>query len=400
MTTTTIERVADALTPEWFAARSTGIGSSESAAAAGLCAYRTPLDLFHLKRGTLAPEDENDAMRLGKLLEPIVVSEFSRRSGERVAEYPLPMARHPQFHFMLSTPDAGIQGSALLEAKTSTWRTKLGEEGTDDIPTGWLCQSQQHCAVWNVAVCFVAVLIDGRTLRQFKVERNDTFIDGLVEAERELWERIVSGDAPEPNWRHARTPQLIRELFRSVDEGKVIDLSPDACAAWEARQRCKAEAKRLEAEAESFKSLVLYELGDSAAGILECGTRAVRRKRIERSGYEVKPSNYIDVREAKAPNSATVRQQTIKGDTLLRLELMASELLSLGAKCCGVSETTISRYFVFANGQRLRLSDHEPNKKTRGWMEEANVISVRVDGNDFNAQRMAADLQEQLKGMK
>src|SRR4051812_1639091 len=75
------EIVAWPLSPAWYAARSTGIGASEIAAAAGLSRYATPLEIYARKRGLMPEIEDNDAMRLGRKLEPVVKSEFCERTG-------------------------------------------------------------------------------------------------------------------------------------------------------------------------------------------------------------------------------------------------------------------------------------------------------------------------------
>lgn len=304
--------VANPDTPEWHQARMTGIGASEAAAAAGLSRYCTPLELYHRKRGNLPPVQENTAMRLGKALEPVVIQEWCLANGVEPAQYPVPMVRHREHAFVLATPDCILSTGELLECKTSSaWMLKkleaegeLGEQGTDALPAEWLCQAQQQLAVTDLAVCWFAVLVDGRTLREFCVERNRGLIDALIAAEADLWARIESGEPPEPDFQHESTPDLIRDLFRSIDESRTVELSRQSVYHWERYDELGDEIKALEKERKAHKAAVLAELGDAYAGLLPGTGRMVRRQLRPAKSFTVNRGEYIDVRCVKQKEQA------------------------------------------------------------------------------------------------
>ena len=315
-------KIADAKTPEWHALRKTGIGASEAAAACGLSPYRTQLDVYLDKTGQLEPVEETDAMRLGTLLEPVIQSEFLRRTGFNIAMSPMGLYRSEANPFMLATPDAllwpknfyegGHVKPALGEWKSTTFRraAELGEQGSDDIPSDWVCQCQQQMHVVGLDYVYIAVLLDGRTLKTYTVEKNDRLIEVIVEAEDELWQRIENRDPPEPNWEHPRTPQLIREMYGIVEGADVVELSQESVECWNARRVIKAKIKELDASAESLKAEVLHEIGNASGGIIPGTGKMVRRKMVERKGYTVEPKSYLDVREVNAPKPIFERATT------------------------------------------------------------------------------------------
>lgn len=151
------EIVARPHTPEWYAARNTGIGASEIAAAAGLSPYQTPLELYLRKRGEMPPFEGNDATRMGTLLEPVVKSEFKRITGLIPIDENPPMYRSRDRQWMTATPDMIVTETELAEFKTASWRMKSswGDENSDAIPDQYLCQTQWQMAV--VGPEFVAV---------------------------------------------------------------------------------------------------------------------------------------------------------------------------------------------------------------------------------------------------
>lgn len=293
--------IANANTPEWYATRNKYIGASEAAAACGLSEWMTPLELFARKRGQLPEIEDNDAMRMGRRLEPIIRDEFCHATGAEIEVYPCPMVRHPTIEFMSATPDVKLVGGELLECKATTWRmaSKLGDEGSDFVPESWLCQVQQQMAVMGADVAHIAALIDGRTLRRFIVERNELLIHAIIEAETELWERIKNNDPPEPNWNHARTPDLIRKMH-GCTQGETVRLGSDLQASWDRQAELAAIIKDAEAKREIERAKVLHAMGESEFAILPDDTTLsriyVKGSHIE---YDRKPYFMLKARAAK-----------------------------------------------------------------------------------------------------
>jgi putative phage-type endonuclease len=391
---TTLESqvVAQANTPEWQAARSSGIGASEAAAAAGLSEWRTPLEIFYRKTGQLKVDlDDVAAVRLGHLLEPVVVKEFCTLTGESLAQYPLPMCRHAVHPFVLATGDALLASGKGLEAKTTTWRmaSRFGEQGTDDVPIDMICQVQQQCGVYDWSAVWLAVLIDGRTLRNFHVERNDDLIDGLIDAERELWERIQAGDPPEPDWSHPRTPQLIRAIHKSVRPGSRVTFSQEMRDAQRRYEEIAAQLKSLEAEQKLIRAKQIIEMGDAEAGFLGDG-RMLRIKLVKRAAYEVKATEYPDCRVVKADGQPEdVRKTT--ADLPFRRNQVESLLFSRGYQIREQS-TSGSCYYVALGRPDVRVSDHPPNAATARYLIRSGAISIRVDAEPWDLRTIEESL--------
>lgn len=286
--------------PEWLALRMTGIGASEAAAACGVSRYATPLHVYMRKRGLLSDIEDNDAMRMGRRLEPVVLSEFIERSGEEVAEYPVPTMRHPIYDCILATPDARLKSGSLLECKTTSWRMaqELGEEGSDYIPTEWLMQCQQQMAVAGVDLCHLAVLLDGRTLRTYQVRRHEKIIAQIVQVELELWEKIDAGVAPLPNFEHEATAELLRSIH-GVKTGKIIELPEDLAAEWERQKAMGQQISALQEEREAVRSKVLHAIGDAAIARLPGGVREIARKQIPEKAISFVKKPYVHITERK-----------------------------------------------------------------------------------------------------
>ena len=311
-------RVADAMSPEWFAARQLSLGASEIAAAAGLCPYVSALELYHRKRGEIPPIEDNDAMRMGRLLEPVVKAEFIRESGLTLIDPNPPMFRHGKYERITATPDGIVDTSTLLECKTASWRMKgsWGETDTDDCPVNYLCQVQQQMAVMNASMVHLAVLFDGAQLKLFKVMRNDDLIKLLIAAGLELWERIQDGRPPEPNWEHSSTPKLIKAIHGSINDAR-IELNADEVALWSEYESINEMNKENKSRQDEIKARLLHAIGDNFAGILDDGNM-LRRKVIEKKPYTVTPEPYVDFRKVKADSGRIVERQQLV-DVLSRI---------------------------------------------------------------------------------
>ena len=138
---------------EWNEARAKGIGASESAAIMGVeGAFSTPLQIWGRKRGVLAEEqpDErlSDLFHFGHIMEPIIAQEFERRTNTTVnldgCTY-----RHPEFPFIMATPDAWVNpNNYLLELKNiSEWGASDWEE---EPPAKYQVQLQHQMFVMGV----------------------------------------------------------------------------------------------------------------------------------------------------------------------------------------------------------------------------------------------------------
>lgn len=387
--------VAPALSEAWFAARSTGIGASEVAIAAGLSPYQTPLELYSRKRGELPPLEETDPMRLGKLLEPVVKAEFCRSENIVFADPEPPMFRHAEHPPILATPDAIIDSSTLFEAKTASWRMKgeWGDQGTDAAPSQYLCQCQMQMAVLDADLVHLAVLFDGAELKKFQVLRNDELIRLLIEASLELWDRIQTGRPPEPTWGHDSTPSLIRQIHKNVRDIRV-QLSEDACKARQRYEQISKQIKLLKDEQDQCQSRYEHEIGDCYAGVLDDG-RMIRRKWMEPRTQVSNYSGRFDYRAVTydgCPITALIdyiQQKTDDRNHETCIAQAENFLTHHGYKLRDESDAG-SRYYAALDRPVVRVSNHEPNEKTANWIANDGVIDLRTGDPAAFADQLAA----------
>jgi predicted phage-related endonuclease len=382
-------------TPEWLAARQTGFGGSEICAAAGerlppefRSRFNTPLEVAARKLGLLPEFEGNAATRRGQRAEKFVLETFLDESGLQVARYPMPMFRHPKWEFIFATPDALLTNGEGAEIKTSTSyaaKGKWGEEGTDDIPADYLCQAQLEAEILDVQFVNVVLMVGDWKLQVYRVERNQPLIDGLIDAAHDLWKLICAGQLPEPTWEHPSTLDLMKDLHRTIDPGKVIVLSEDAVAAVARRTAINKEIKVLETEYDALTAKILSELGDANAGDLGDGY-VMRRKVIQKASYVVSASSYTDMRRVKMKTfmeEPTAIPSVVPTPVNVgRRDSIAMRLEALGYRLKDESPAG-SRYYCALGKPDVRLADHAPNYATESWMAREGVKEIRFDGNDF-----------------
>ena len=199
------------LTAEQIELRRSGIGSSEVAAANGICSFRSPHDLW-LEKTERVERDfaDNPRVEFGNRLEPVVAEKYREEHGiDPRCLRKCTTIVHPAREWMLDTCDYAIYDQAdanrpdakpirLLEIKTSGYYSQWGDEHTDDVPSQYIAQCQWHCEVWNVDVCDLAVLLSGFMYKEYTIQRNQELIDKLIYNAEKLWYDYIRKDIEPP----------------------------------------------------------------------------------------------------------------------------------------------------------------------------------------------------------
>lgn len=305
---------------EWLALRNTGIGGSDAGTVLGVNPYKTAYQLYLEKRGEIQADDisAKEAVHFGVVLEDVVAAEYSRRTGNKV-ERCNAMLRHREHPFVLGNLDrlvwegdkrpqfkGEIRTRHLLECKTALGRfidkTMWGPDGTDEVPMAYLAQCQHYMAVTGAELCDLAVLLSGPEFRVYHIRRDDELIAELIARESEFWQCVQAGNAPEPDWDHPTTADVLAKLYPGTD-GSEIAL-PDNAQNWKAvMDEAKEQVKLYEAVATGAKNHLLAQMGNAAVGKLPDGS-AFTRKEVKRGAYTVDPVTYIDFRFKKAKEAA------------------------------------------------------------------------------------------------
>ncbi len=295
---------------DWLDVRKQGIGSSDAAAAVGISPYQSQLELWLVKTGRdqhlrkVDPNDETSPMYWGTLLEPIVASHYTRRTGHRVRRINAVLQHpDPDKHFMLANIDREILNAdvQILECKTA------GEFGSrlwrDGVPEYVQCQVQHQLAVTGKASADVCVLLCGQEIRIHRIERDDALIARLIQLEREFWS-YVEADTPPPADGSESAETALRCLYPK-DTGQTLDLSEDremsaTFSDLVALRADIADREKLEAQ---FRQKIQQRMGDASKVLFETGSITWKRAK-DSQGIDL-DTLFTDHPELKAKYATT-----------------------------------------------------------------------------------------------
>jgi putative phage-type endonuclease len=256
---------------EWLAHRRTGIGGSDVAGILGLSPWKTPLQVYLDKTGEADPVEENDAMYWGNVLEAVVAEEFAKRTGLKVRRRNQ-IFRHKQFPFLLANIDRDIVGAdELLECKTTSgWnKDQWGEQGTDQIPFPYLCQVMHYLSILGYSAAHVAVLIDGRDFRIYRVPRNEELIATITDRCIAFWLNHVAAEIPPA----PTSAEDLQALYSKGGQGGVAVASVEIEAQAKNLASIKGVVKNLEADIEAAELAIKTAMGEAAELVAPDGSK-------------------------------------------------------------------------------------------------------------------------------
>ena len=275
---------------EWLDVRKTGIGSSDAAAAVGLNPYCSPLELWLNKTNretksdasvdTAIDDDDASPMYWGTLLEPIVASHYTRKTGNRVRRINAVLQHpNPELPWMLANIDREVVGCPdvqILECKTA------GINGVrlwaDGVPQYVQLQVMHQLAVTGKQAADVAVLVCGQELRVHRIERDEAMIAHLIQLEKRFWHHVQT-DTPPPADGSDSSGKALRHLFPR-DAGTVVDFTGDRelCAAYADWVSLREVLDRQEALEASLAQRMQQAMGEATQATFETGS--VRWKKV------------------------------------------------------------------------------------------------------------------------
>ncbi len=208
---------------EWKDARRKGIGGSDAAAIVGLDRWRSPFDVYADKLSLIPDREDNEAMRQGRDFEDYVARRFTEETGKKVRRRNA-ILRHPDHPFMLANVDRLVVGeNAGFEAKTTSILNKA-QFAKGEYPPNYYVQCMHYMAVTGADRWYLAVLVLNRAFHIFTIERSESEIAALVEAEKHFWQNHVLKQIPPAPDGSESTSEVIKQLFPEAREREEIAL--------------------------------------------------------------------------------------------------------------------------------------------------------------------------------
>ncbi len=240
---------------EWLREREYGIGASEVGAVLGLSPYETPFSLWLKKTKQVPPEPENLAMRMGHVLEPIVVQLWEEATGEKVIKASAAdiIYVHPEHDFMRATPDRIVRGrKKIVECKTT-----VTDVDKNDIYPYWIAQCEYQMLVTGIHDCDLSWLVKGRYFDYANIPYDQEFAEFIAERVKEFWNESVVG---------GKEPELISVedfTFKGSTPGTVVEADDKALGELLSLRKLNEILDRDETEANQLKEAIKLYMGEN-----------------------------------------------------------------------------------------------------------------------------------------
>jgi len=303
---------------QWLNVRKGGIGSSDAAAAVGLCPYKSMLELWMEKTGrdsaSAVPSGMDHPTFWGTLLEPYVAVAYTQKTERKVRKLNA-VLQHPTFPFMLANIDREVVGAAdvqILECKTA------GEFGSrlwrDGVPEYVQIQVQHQLAVTGKSAADVAVLLCGQKLDIHRIERDEDVIGRLTVLEARFWE-YVETDTPPPADGSESSAQALRHLYPG--NGSTLDFTNDAALneVFSALAVLRVDLEEKALQAERLKQTIQQAMGDASRVVFDAGEVTYKRS---------KDGTSLDAKKLGADHPELVARYSVTRSGSRRFVLRAS----------------------------------------------------------------------------
>lgn len=303
---------ADMSRDEWLDARRAGIGGSDVGAIMGFNQYKSAYQVFLEKTGQYHEEVDNEAVYFGNALEDFVAQEFAKRTGKKVRRLNK-MLVHPEHDFMLANLDRVVVGErAVLECKTASEYVKEAWEG-EEIPASYLCQVHHYLAVTGFEKAYIAVLVGGNKFIWKEIERDEEFIQIIIDREKDFWENHVLKDIAPPIDGSDATNELIKKMYPQ-DDGTAIMLTKDDDVLLDAIDSISSEIKALEQQKKEYENQLKLKLENATEG----------HSQRHKVTYKTVVSNRVDSKRLKV-EVPDVYEKFIKPSSSRRLTIKKLE---------------------------------------------------------------------------
>lgn len=314
----------------WHEWRRAGVGGSDAGALAGLSPWRSPLSVWLEKTGRTQPEEraqESPWKRWGRRLEPVMADEFEELRGLVVGHMGVlcerdgsPWQRATLDGLVYESHadlDAGVdQAIAVLELKTSSWRSPLSwEEG---VPKLYAAQVQHELMVTGLPMAYLAVLHDGSRFEIYELEADPEAIGALAELEEDFW-RCVREDTPPAIDSRASTERAVRDAFQEGTKGAALTLSDDLAAHARAYASLQRQRSAIEVELVEHRLALMVALGEHESGIDAEGNELLTWKTyqadsVDMEALKAKHPRLVERFTRRTPSRRFLIKQAARGD--------------------------------------------------------------------------------------
>ncbi len=252
---------------DWLKARRAGIGGSDAAAILGLNPFSSPMSVWAEKVSDAEPEElrGNESVWLGNVLEEHVARRYAEETGLPVVRCNK-MLQHPKYPFMLANIDRRIRNARIgIEIKTTSMMNKT-DFANGQISPWYYVQCMHYLAVTGWKEWLLLVLVIGKGLYSFTIDRDEKEIRSLVKAEEAFWNGYVkTGKMPPADGSQAAAKAIA--LRFPASDGTAKELTCDAAV--RRYVNLDMQIRSLEAEKEVMRQQIQTEMGTAETGTVD-----------------------------------------------------------------------------------------------------------------------------------
>jgi putative phage-type endonuclease len=291
----------------WLEWRKGGIGASEVAGVLGMSPWSTPMSIYLNKLQLVADSPENEAMRWGNILEPVIADAYQDEvEGLVVARQLLVWDRIAPHRRCTLDGILDLDGDLVATVQIKTTR----EDPWDELPDNYALQVQYELGITGFDFAVVPTLHHGNRLVTYKVDADPELQKILFEAVDRFWTDHIIPRIPPATDHYDATTEALRAAF--AGGGAELHATPesglgDLVAEYVAAQKRTAEAEAVEkqlaneirARMEEHESIVDGETGHDLVTYRSQTSRRLDQKRLKEEhpelveGYLVESTNRV-----------------------------------------------------------------------------------------------------------
>jgi putative phage-type endonuclease len=287
---------------EWLEFRKNGLGGSDVAAIVDSeFPYGSPLTVWMDKMGLSEPKPMNTAMMAGVAMEPVIIHLYEIETG-LTGEKPVQMYQDKERPILLANLDwISSDGTRGMDAKRSNAPKMWGENGSDAVPMHYFYQCQHYMGITGAKQWDIAVLLPYDELRIYPILRDDDVIADMRRKCLAFWsDYVVTGEKPPIDTVSEANLDIVKRNT-TVREGKTVELHEGTTLVIERYNEIGDEIKKLKAEQDGLKAILLDRMGDADRGnVLDL--YSLKRTLVSPKPYTAAPKPYIKLTITEVKN--------------------------------------------------------------------------------------------------
>ena len=258
----------------WLAKRRRVLGATDAVAVLGYSKWATPVDVWLSKTGRHTDDRDSYAMARGRVLEPLLITEWlTRNPHARLLDHP-PLLAHPDLPMIAASLDAAAEldgEQAVIEAKTAGHRAAPDWWGDAMIPDAYAVQVLVQLAVCGVETAHVVADVAG-DFTQVEIRRDRDFEAWALPALADWWQRHVVADAP-PDPDPVRDYPRLNRVWAG-EPGLTVEADGRMLADIDAYRQASSTAKHHKAIADELRGRIRIAMREATA-VMHGGERIV-----------------------------------------------------------------------------------------------------------------------------